>query len=269
MSAASVDIDVRGVSFGYPLAGGGRLPTVRDLSLTVGSGEVLAMLGPSGAGKSTLVSLIAGLLKPDAGEVRIANQSGRLPCSVLFQSLFLFPWATAVQQVAWVLRARGVARLEAERQALEQLASVGLDVGFARHLPHELSGGMQARLGLARVFATDVPAYLLDEPFMNLDPLTERKVELDFLRLRNQRKFCSLIVTHDVRKALRLADRILILSARPATVRAEFHVPWRQPRHGRIEHTPEFLQLEERLCEALMSTPGKPDPQPDSSLQSC
>lgn len=189
------------------------------ISLTVRAGELVCLVGASGCGKSTLLSLAAGLDKPSGGTVRIGG--GGTP-GLMFQEPGLFPWLNVAANVELPLRLRQVPRDERHRRRAELLDTVHL-AEFARKRPHELSGGMRQRVALARTLALDTPVLLMDEPFGALDAMTRDLLHDELERIWRQRELTIIFVTHNVREAVRLADRVVLLSSRPG------RVVWEQP----------------------------------------
>ncbi len=203
------------------------------LQLEVRPGEFLCVVGASGCGKSTLLNLLAGLDQPTQGEVEVAGHT-----ALMFQEGALFPWLTAAENVALPLRLAGVGREERRARTEDLLASVHLS-GHADRRPHELSGGMRQRVALARALAQDADVLLMDEPFGALDAMTRDLLHDELERLWLERHLTIVFVTHNVREASRLGDRIVLLSSRPGRVAATFEVPFDRPR--RIE-SPEISQ---------------------------
>jgi NitT/TauT family transport system ATP-binding protein len=197
------------------------------VDLTVGRGEFVCLVGASGCGKSTLLSLVAGLDPATSGSVEVA---GRV--ALMFQEAALLPWRTAVANVELALKLSGVPRGERRRPALELLDLVRL-VDFADKRPHELSGGMRQRVALARSLAQGADVLLMDEPFGALDAITRDVLHDEIERITRERGLTTLFVTHNVREAARLGDRIVLLSSRPGRIAHEFAVDISRPR--RIE----------------------------------
>jgi NitT/TauT family transport system ATP-binding protein len=225
------------VSKGYATQQG-RTLALRDVSFAVAPGEIVTLLGPSGCGKSTLLHLVAGFEPPDGGEVRIDGQAPGPPAPdrlVMFQEGALFPWLRVVDNVAFGLRMQGVGKQERRARALEQLSVVGLH-GFEHHLLHELSVGMRQRVALARALVMQPRVLLMDEPFAALDAQTRDGLHATLQELWAQAGTTTLFVTHNIREAACLGDRVLVLSPRPGTVVAERRVTAPRPRH--IEDTP-------------------------------
>ncbi|MCW2726779.1 MAG: putative ABC-type nitrate/taurine/sulfonate/bicarbonate transport system, ATPase component [Frankiales bacterium] len=214
-----------------------------DVSLDVAEGEFLCLLGASGCGKSTLLSLVAGLDRPTTGTVEVPG--GR--AALMFQEPALFPWLTASQNVELALRLRGVGKKERRERAQELLTLVRLkDAGGKR--VHELSGGMRQRVAMARALAQDSHVLLMDEPFAALDAITRDVLHDELVHLRQSQKLTVLFVTHNVREAVRLGDRVVLLSSRPGRVVKEYEVKIGQPR--RIE-SPEVAQLSMTVTDEL------------------
>jgi NitT/TauT family transport system ATP-binding protein len=238
---------------GHPIAvaavskafGRGRdsLAALSEISLRVAPGEFVCVVGASGSGKSTLLNLVAGLDRPSTGTI----DTGGVHPALMFQEPALMPWLSAHQNVELPLRLRRVGRGQGRAEALRLLRMVGLG-GFERHLPHELSGGMRQRVALARALAQDAVVLLMDEPFAALDAITRDELHDELERLWQRRRMTVLFVTHNAREAVRLGDRVLVLSSRPGRVAAEFHVNLARPR--RIEHA-ELGALATRIGDSL------------------
>jgi ABC-type nitrate/sulfonate/bicarbonate transport system ATPase subunit len=223
----------------------GEVTAVEDLSLTVGDGEVLALVGPSGCGKSTLLELLAGLQKPDAGQV-LAESAAYMP-----QRDLLLPWRTALGNAALALECAGVGKDEARRAAKPLLERFGLD-GFERSRPYELSGGMRQRVAFARTFLAGRPLLLLDEPFASLDQITRGSLQEWLAEALREDPRTVVLVTHDVQEAIYLADRVAIMSPRPGRIVAEIEVPIERPRPRRETITgADFAHLERLALDAL------------------
>jgi sulfonate transport system ATP-binding protein len=223
-----------------------------QVSLEVAPGEFTCLIGASGCGKSTLLSLVAGLEQPTSGEV--STSGGQV--AFLFQEPALFPWLTAAGNVELALRARGVGKAERRQRAGELLETVHLG-GFGGKRPHQLSGGMRQRVALARALAQDADVLLMDEPFGALDAMTRDVLHDELDRICAERHLTVLFVTHNVREAVRLGDRVVVLSSRPGRVIDEFGVPIERPR--RIDSAP-VAELAARITDRLreeMSRDGR------------
>ncbi len=219
-------------------------PTVLDgIDLQVAHGEFVCLLGASGCGKSTLLNLVAGLDTPTTGSVELGSGGAAL----MFQEPALFPWLTAAQNVELALRLRGVRKAARREQARELLALVRLG-GAADKRAHELSGGMRQRVALARALAQERSVLLMDEPFAALDAITRDVLHDELVRVRREQGLTVLFVTHNVREAVRLGDRVVLLSSRPGRVVQTYDVDVPEPR--RIE-APEVAQLALTVTDAL------------------
>jgi NitT/TauT family transport system ATP-binding protein len=213
------------------------------VSLAVQPGEFVCLIGASGCGKSTMLSLVAGLDSASAGEV----STGGKRVTLMFQEPALFPWLTASRNVELALRARGVPKQERRARASELLQSVHL-AGFDGKRPHELSGGMRQRVAMARALAQDADVLLMDEPFGALDAMTRDLLHDELERICAERELTVLFVTHNVREAARLGDRVVVLSSRPGRVIEEIAVDVKRPR--RMD-SPEITEVGSHLTDRL------------------
>jgi NitT/TauT family transport system ATP-binding protein len=200
--------------------GDSRLLAIDRLNLEVHRGELVCLLGASGCGKSTILNLVAGLEKPTLGRVEVPAGSTTL----MFQEAALFPWLTVEQNVGMPMRLRGTSRSDRSGEIRELLELVRLE-RFAKHRPHQLSGGMRQRVALARALAQHSEVLLMDEPFGAVDAITRDLLHEDLVRVRGETGVTILFVTHSVREATRLGDRIVVLSSRPGRVLEEFTIP--------------------------------------------
>lgn len=198
-----------------------------DLSITVNSGEFVCIVGPSGCGKSTLLSLVAGLDEPTSGTVF----NGNVRVGLMFQESALFPWLTAAGNVDLALRARKITKSRRRTRVAELLDVVGL-TGFAAARPHQLSGGMRQRVALARALAQDADVLLMDEPFGALDAITRDLLHTELERIVADTGLTVLFVTHNVQEAVRLADRVVLMSNRPGRIIGEHTIDVRRPRRA-------------------------------------
>jgi NitT/TauT family transport system ATP-binding protein len=218
-------IEVEGASKAYGPAGT-HILALENLSLQVTKGELVCLVGASGCGKSTLLNLIAGLDRPSAGTVAVP--AGRV--GLLFQDAALFPWLTAAGNIDLALRLRGVPKAD-RRERIAALIDLVRLRGFADKRPHELSGGMRQRVALARALAQDSDVLLMDEPFGALDAITRDLLHDELEQLWETTGVTILFVTHNVREAVRLGDRVLVLSSRPGRIVAGFEIDSPRPRH--------------------------------------
>ena len=247
-ASAAPAVQLTEVSKAYR-TGGSDLLALDRVSLTVRDGEFVCIIGASGCGKSTLLNLVAGLDKPTAGQVDTGNRR----VGLMFQEPALFPWLTAGRNVELALRARGVPKAARRVQVDELIAAVRL-TGFADKRPHELSGGMRQRVALARALAQDADVLLMDEPFGALDAMTRDLLHDEIERISADRTLTVLFVTHNVREAARLGDRVVVLSSRPGRVIEEYAVPRLGPR--RID-SPEVAKLAATLTDRLREEMGR------------
>ena len=215
------------------------VPAIGNVNLTVRDGEFVALLGPSGCGKSSLLRVVAELLRPTAGSVVIHSsperENGRPKTALVFQEYALFPWRTVLDNVAFPLQMRGVARHEGLSRAREVLARVGLQP-FARAYPHQLSGGMRQRVGIARALAAQPEVLLMDEPFGALDAQTRTVLQEELLR---------------VWESVYLADRIVLLTARPGRIKAEYLVELPRPRNMEMRGWDSYTKLSLEIWASL------------------
>jgi len=208
-------VSTRNISKNY-----GDVEALRDLSLEFPRGQLTSLLGPSGCGKTTLLKIIAGLLEPTSGEVEVNGKKVTGPGpdrAFVFQDFALLPWATVIRNVAFGLEMRGVAKSEREAIAEKYIKEVGL-AGFEQSYPHELSGGMRQRVGLARALSVDAQVLLMDEPFSAVDEQTRRKFQEDLLSLVQNENKTFIFVTHSIEEAVYVSDQIAILLPRPSRV---------------------------------------------------
>ncbi|RRS00946.1 ABC transporter ATP-binding protein [Aquabacterium soli] len=236
--------------------GADRFLALDKVSLDIAPGEFVCLLGPSGCGKSTLLGALAGHLQPSGGRLSLDGKLVDAPSperGLVFQHHTLFPWLTALDNVAYGLKMQGVGKAERRARASALLHQVGLD-GFENRYPRQLSGGMQQRVEIARVLINQPRVLLMDEPFGALDALTRLKMQELLLELWTRLKTTVVFVTHDIDEALFLADRILVMSPRPGRFIDELPVPADRPRQPEVLTTPEFGRLK-RHCLDLLRHP--------------
>ena len=243
-------IELSGITYEYA-ADERAVVALRDVSFGVGESEFLCVVGRSGCGKTTLLNIVAGFLAPTKGEIRIAGRAvtGRgLDRGIVFQDFAqLFPWRTAQRNVEFGLEMKGVAREERAGAAHRFLALVGLE-GFAGAYPHELSGGMQQRVAIARALAYNPSVLLMDEPFAALDALTRDEMQRMLVDVWRETRKTVIYVTHNVAEAVFLADRVLVMTPHPGTLKAEVPVRLSRPRDPL---SVEFLEYQKLLMRHL------------------
>ena len=221
-----------GVARRFVTSSGGVLSALEDFDLTIAPGEFVAIVGPTGCGKSTTLGLVAGLAQPQAGDVRLfdAPVTGvDRRVGFVFQQDAVFPWRTVLDNVAAGPRFRGMGRRQVEAEARDWIVRVGLK-GFEDHLPHQLSGGMRKRVALAQTFINKPEVLLMDEPFSALDVQTREMMQEELLQLWAQNRAAVLFVTHDLDEAILLADRVAVLTSRPARVKSVHVIDLPRPR---------------------------------------
>ncbi len=245
-------LEVRNLSMVYPNGNGG-VEALRGVSFTLATREFVCLLGPSGSGKSTLLRILAGLLRPTAGEVRFCGPSEEAEpfrISLVFQDANLMPWRTVIENIALPLLLKGVPREQALNLAQKWVFLVGLE-GFEKAWPRDLSGGMAQRVAIARALIQEPDLLLLDEPFGALDALTREKMAAELLRLWQQQRTTVLMVTHSISEALLLSDRVLVFSARPGRVVLDQPVNLPRPREEGVRYTPTFGELARTIRQAI------------------
>ena len=237
-------IELRSAGKTYP--NGTRALALVDLAIR--KRELVTLLGPSGCGKSTLLKIMAGLIAPSEGALRMSGAGHRL--GYVFQDATLMPWARVRANVRLPLDLEGVARSQAEARVERALAGVGLE-SFGSHYPRELSGGMQMRVSIARALVTNPDLLLMDEPFGALDEITRNKLDADLIALSEEKHLTLVFVTHSIYEAVFLSTRVVVMSARPGRVRREFIIDEPQPRSEAFRLTPRFAEYCRQLSELL------------------
>jgi NitT/TauT family transport system ATP-binding protein len=224
-----------------------------DVTLTVNAGEFAAVLGPSGCGKSTLMLLVAGLLRPTAGTIRVAGREVTSPVTdvgIVFQDPLLLEWRTALRNVMLQVDVRRLEEVIYRPKAQELLKSVGLG-GFEDHRPRELSGGMRQRVGLCRALVHDPPLLLMDEPFGALDALTREQIAADLQTLWSERRKTVLFITHSIAEAVFLADRVIVMSSRPGRILRGFDIDLPRPRRWDLQQSARFVEYSVAIRETF------------------
>jgi ABC-type nitrate/sulfonate/bicarbonate transport system ATPase subunit len=235
--------------FGDP---GREIVAIRDVNLSVRPGEFVTLIGPSGCGKSTLFNIVAGLLAPDAdGSILLAGQAQRdfgLLGKVAFmpQRDLLFPWRTVIDNATLALEVEGAPRARARRKAEPLFPEFGLE-GFQKHYPHQLSGGMRQRVALMRTFLFERDLVLLDEPFGALDALTRSMMQRWLLDVWARHRRTVIFITHDIDEAIFLGDRVVVMTARPGSVKHEETIALPRPRDASVSTTAPFIEIKRRL----------------------
>jgi NitT/TauT family transport system ATP-binding protein len=233
--------------------GGPPTRALEPTSLAVGDNDFICVLGPSGCGKSTLLRIVAGLDFPTTGRVLLDGTPVTAPGAdrgMVFQSYTLFPWLTVKQNIGFGLREKGVPVAEQERVVAHYIARVGLE-GFERHYPKMLSGGMQQRTALARALANDPKILLLDEPFGALDNQTRSLMQELLLGIWETERKTVLFVTHDIDEAIFMANRVVVMTARPGRIKTDLAIDLPHPRHYTVKTSPEFSAYKARLTEEI------------------
>jgi NitT/TauT family transport system ATP-binding protein len=252
MTAAPPILSARGLSVWFPNGNGG-LQALDRVSFDMTAQEFLAVVGPSGSGKTTLLRLLAGLLRPTHGEVFLEGEAVHQPrrrTGFVFQQANLMPWRTVMANVGLPLELEGEPAGRARARAEEMLTLVGLQ-GFGDAFPHNLSGGMAQRVALARALVHDPDLLLLDEPFGSLDALTRERLATELMRIWEARQVTVVLVTHSIPEAVMLADRVLVLSARPGRVVLDLPIHLTRPRELSVAHTEEFGELARQVRLAI------------------
>jgi NitT/TauT family transport system ATP-binding protein len=232
---------------------GGEVVALQGVDLTVETGEFVTIVGPSGCGKSTFLNVLLGLIKPDSGDLRVRGKPIAGPGTdraMVFQEFGLLPWRTVLNNIELGLELKGVP-VETRRGICHRfIHMVGL-AGFEGHYPHELSGGMKQRVGLARALATDPDVLLMDEPFAALDAQTRDLMQVELLRIWQEARKTVLFVTHQIDEAIYLSDRVLVMTKRPGHAKKMFTIELPRPRDYEMRVTPEFNDLKLEIWHAL------------------
>jgi NitT/TauT family transport system ATP-binding protein len=267
MEARKSKITVRNVSRCFLSPSGQRVDALQDINFAVDDaysregrdiGEFRVLLGPSGCGKSTLLRLIAGLDRPESGEILVNDQPVYGPGKdrgMVFQKYTSFPWLTVTDNIAYGLKISGVSAEKRKETVAQLIQAVGLD-GFENAYPETLSGGMQQRVAIARTLAVRPAVILMDEPFGALDAQTRSEMQQLLLRVWDETAGTILFVTHDVEEAIYLADRIFIMSAHPGTIVEDLQVPFDRPRDLSLKQRNEFHELQNYVLSRLRRAPG-------------
>ncbi|GAB2460651.1 ABC transporter ATP-binding protein [Nocardioides hungaricus] len=252
----SARIDIQHISLAFESKRAGRVQALDDFNLALEPGTFCCIVGPSGCGKSTLLRILDGLQAPDQGRVLLNGvpvTEPTLDIGFVFQRYNLLPWRTVLANVEFGLENQGVAKERRREIARRWVKIVGLD-GFEQHYPSQLSGGMQQRVGLIRALAIDPTVLLMDEPFGAVDDLTRMRLQEELLGLWERENKTVVFVTHDIEEALYLADRVVVMSARPGRIEEVFDVDLPRPRDPNMRATPEFGALKADVLRCLHLT---------------
>ena len=253
-SADAPAIELHGVYKRFQSPKGDVFTALRDVTMTVDAGEFCAVVGPSGCGKSTTLTLVSGLERPSAGEVTVLGQPVRgieRHVGFMFQTDATFPWKNVLDNVSVGPRFRGAGKAEAHERARDWIQRVGL-AGFEHHYPHQLSGGMRKRVALAQTLINEPQILLMDEPFSALDVQTRTLMENELLALWASTSASVVFVTHDLEEAIALADRVVVITVGPGTVKGSYKIDLPRPRNvAEIRFDPRFVQLYHQIWEDL------------------
>jgi NitT/TauT family transport system ATP-binding protein len=226
---AAPKISIRGVTKHFALRGS-TITAVAGVTVDIPEGEFFVIVGPSGCGKTTLLRILAGLERPTGGEVLLRRRDAARPINAMvFQEESVFPWMTVEDNIGYGLRMRGVPRARRRLIVRGYLEKMGL-AAFARAFPHQLSGGMKQRTSIARALANDPEILLMDEPFASLDEQTKMLLQQELVRVWEAERKTVVFITHSIDEALLLGDRVVVMTARPGTLKQELTVPFRRPR---------------------------------------
>jgi NitT/TauT family transport system ATP-binding protein len=243
-----VVIEIAGASKTYRTRDG-NVPSLRPLDFTIDDGEFFVVVGPSGCGKSTLLKMLAGLLAPTTGEIRLEGKSVVSPhgdVGIVFQSPLLLPWRNVLKNVMLPVDMKRLPRAEYLVRAEQLLKMVGLS-GFERKMPWQLSGGMQQRASICRALIHDPKIMLMDEPFGALDAMTRERMNVELQRIQRETGKTIFLITHSIPEAVFLADRILVMTERPGAVAAIYDVPLPRPRTLEMMADPVFVALSQTI----------------------
>jgi NitT/TauT family transport system ATP-binding protein len=255
LNMAAPILELKNLSRAVQTRSGEPFVIFRDIDLTVRDGEFLSIVGPSGCGKTTMLRVINGLIPPTGGQIFVDGKEqkgadGDLVMGFVFQGAALLPWRTSLNNVLLGLEGRSKSAAECRDLAHKYLDMVGLS-GFEQHYPHELSGGMQQRVNLARALAIEPKILLMDEPFAALDAQTRSFMQLELLRIWSQTRKTVIFVTHMISEAILLSDRVVVFSHRPGHIKAEFPVPLPRPRDMDVKSDRRFIDLENTVWKLI------------------
>ena len=229
------------------------IEVLKDVSLSIAPGEIVSLIGPTGCGKTTLLRIIDGIIKPDSGQIRINGSTvqdpGHSACAMVFQNFNLFPWRNVLRNVEFGLEAKGVPKEEREATAQRYVELVGLK-GYEKYHPHQLSGGMQQRVGLSRAIAVNPEVVLLDEPFSAIDILLRESLQIEVMKILIKSQKSAIFVTHDAEEALFVSDRIISLATKPGRVKTTYKVDLPRAKGEGESEDNELFKERRRLIES-------------------
>jgi NitT/TauT family transport system ATP-binding protein len=254
-------VELRGVSKTFTHGRQSR-QILADVDFTVREGEFCAIVGASGCGKSSILRVIDGLLEPDSGSVRVNGRDITGPSEdigLVFQQFNLLPWKTVQENIMFGLDSLKLPKAVKRERCQHWMSVVGLDE-WSGHYPHQLSGGMQQRVSLARTMAREPSLVLMDEPFGALDALTRRFLQQEVVRLWQEGKRTGILVTHDIEESLLLADRVFVMSTNPGRIAATVEVPFAHPRDEALQATAQFGEMKEHIWHLLTAEISKSSP---------
>lgn len=226
-------ITIQDVGLRYKNTDDSYVTALSGVNATIQKGEIVTIVGSSGCGKSSLLLLLSGLMQPTSGSITYRGKKIRTPSrerAIIFQDYALFPWKTAVQNIEFVLRARQYPREEVREEALRYLRLVHLEK-YADRYPHELSGGMEQRVGIARMLSSDPEILLLDEPFVSLDNITRNHILQEVITMVRRLKKTLILVTHNIEEAVFVGERIFVMSGQPGQIIKEIKADFSKPKH--------------------------------------
>jgi ABC-type nitrate/sulfonate/bicarbonate transport system ATPase subunit len=248
----TVVLKVKNISRSYLDPDGKSVGILKDISFSVFENEIVSFVGPSGCGKTTLFNLISGILKPDQGEIIFTDKSriSRNHCGYMFQDHLLFPWLKSVENVMLGFEMQNEDQSTAKKKALALLSQFGLGK-FSQNYPHTLSGGMKQKIALLRTVAFNSSVLLLDEPFGSLDAINRTNLHHYLITLWKKLNLTVLFITHDIREAVFLSDRIFIMDVPPSTIIREITVDLKRPRNFNVLSTLKAARIEKRILEIM------------------
>jgi len=259
----SIKLEAREISLSYfQPRSQTRLVALDRVNVTIREGEFVSVVGPSGCGKTTFLNIVDGLLRPTAGEIIVDGKTVTQPGpdrAVVFQDASLLPWRTVLGNVTYGLECQNRPSREAQDHARHFIEMVGLK-GFEQHYPHELSGGMQQRVNLARALVMDPQLLLMDEPFAALDAQTREAMQEELIEITLKAKKTVLFITHQIDEAVYLSDRVIVFSARPGRVKADIAIDIERPRKLRLKRDPRFHKIEDEVWALVHDQPVEPMP---------